>query len=150
MNHEDVSGIRFEECCTIPAEQTACALFARLPNGCGDAERIVERLATGYLVAAIESICTGLLQRHVHADDEIVVSQRIHIEHRRPMPSGGRITLCRWVGGLGERSASFRVHAHHAQELVCEAIVTLATKPRRTFRPWPCVLSDQDRTHGGL
>ena len=150
MNHEDVSRIRFEESCTIPAEQTACALFARLPHGCGDAERMVERIATGYLVAAIESICTGLLQRHVHADDELVVIQRIYVEHGRPLPTGARIALCGWVGGLGERSATFRVHAHHAQELVCEALVTLTTMPRRNFRHCPCILSNQDRTHGGL
>lgn len=134
----------------MPAEQAVSALFARLPHGCDGAERIVNCLATGYLVTAIESICTGLLQRHVHADDEVVVGQRVHIEHRRPLPAGARITLCGWVGALGERSATFRVHAQHAQELVCEAIVTLSTMPRRNFRPWPCVLSNQDHTHGGL
>jgi fluoroacetyl-CoA thioesterase len=34
MNHEGVSQIFFEESYTVPPEQTARSLFARLPHGC--------------------------------------------------------------------------------------------------------------------
>lgn len=130
MNYENVSQLTFQESYTVPAEQTARALFARLPHGCGYADRMIECLATGYLVAVIESVCIGELQEHVHPADEVVVGQRIHIEHRRPMPPGARLTLRGWVCALGERNVTFRVHAHDAEELVCEAIVTLMALPR--------------------
>jgi len=133
MNYENASQLSFQDSYTVPAEQTARALFARLPHGCGYAERMIECMATGYLVAVIESVCIAQLQEHVHPADEVVVGQRIHIEHRRPMPPGARITLRGWVCALGERSVTFRVDAHDAQELVCEAIVTLAALPRHVM-----------------
>lgn len=54
MNHQGVSEIFFEESYTVPADQTAKSLFARLPHGNGYAERLIECLATGYLVAVVE------------------------------------------------------------------------------------------------
>jgi predicted thioesterase len=134
MNYENVSQICFEDSYTVPAEQTARALFARLPHGCGYAERMIECLATGYLVAVVESICIGRLQEHVHPADEVVVGQRIHVEHLRPMPQGARITLRGFVSSLGERRVTFRVRAQDAQELVCEAIVTLVALPRQVMQ----------------
>src|SRR5438132_11234764 len=53
MNHENISQICFEDSYTVPVEQTARALFARLPHGHGYAERMMECLATGYLVAVM-------------------------------------------------------------------------------------------------
>lgn len=130
MNHETISQICFEDAYTVPPEQTARALFARLPHGCGYADRMIECLATGYLVAVIESICIGRVQDHIRPEDEIVVGLRVHIEHRRPMPPAARITLRGWVAGLSERTVTFRVRANDAQELVCEAVVTLVVLPR--------------------
>jgi predicted thioesterase len=130
MNHENISQICFEDSYTVPAEQTARALFARLPHGCGYAERMIECLATGYLVAVIESICIGRVQEHVHPECEVVVGLRVHIEHRRPMPPKARIVLRGWVHAISERSVTFRVRAHDAQEIACEALVTLVVLPR--------------------
>ena len=130
MNHENISQICFEDSYTVPAEQTARALFARLPHGYGYAERMIECLATGYLVAVIESICIGRVQEHVHPAHEVVVGLRVHIEHRRPMPPAARVTLRGWVHAISERSVTFRVRAHDAQEIACEALVTLVVLPR--------------------
>jgi hypothetical protein len=64
-NHQGVSEIFFEESYTVPADQTAKSLFSRLPHGSEYAERLIECLATGYLVAVIESICIREMQQHV-------------------------------------------------------------------------------------
>lgn len=130
MNHENLSQIYFVDFYAVPADQTARSLFARLPHGCGYADRMIECLATGYLLAVIESICIGRVQDCIAADEEVVVGLRVHLEHRRPMPPAARILIRGRVETLSERTVTFRVHAHDAQEVVCEALVTLAILPR--------------------
>lgn len=130
MNHQGVSEIFFEESYTVPADQTAKLLFSRLPHGSGYAERLVECLATGYLVAVVESICIREMQRHVDAAAEVVVGRSIRIDHRGPIPPGSPLRLRGWLERLGERSATFRVQANDAHEVVCEATVTLVAVQR--------------------
>lgn len=129
MNHQGVSEIFFEESYTVPADQTAKSLFARLPHGSGYAERLIECLATGYLVAVSESICIREMQLHVDAA-EVVVGRTIRIDHRASIPPGSPLRLRGWIERLGERSATFRVEAHDANELACEATVTLVAAQR--------------------
>lgn len=124
MNHQGVSEIFFEESYTVPADQTAKSLFARLPHGSGYAERLIECLATGYLVAVIESICIREMQQHVDVA-EAVVGRTIRIDHRGPIPPGSSLRLRGWLERMGERSATFRVQACDTGEVVCEATVTL-------------------------
>ena len=130
MNHQGVSEIFFEESYTVPADQTAKSLFSRLPHGSGYAERLIECLATGYLVAVVESICIREMQQHVDAAAEVVVGRSIRIDHRGPIPPGSPLRLRGWLERLGERSATFRVQAHDAHEVVCEATVTLVAVQR--------------------
>ena len=130
MNHQGVSEIFFEESNTVPADQTAKSLFARLPHGNGYAERLIECLATGYLVAVVESICIREMQQHVDAVAEVVVGRSIRIDHRGPIPPGSPLRLRGWLERLGDRSATFRVQAHDAHEVVCEATVTLVAVQR--------------------
>jgi fluoroacetyl-CoA thioesterase len=130
MNHQGVSEIFFEESYAVPADQTAKSLFARLPHGNGYAERLIECLATGYLVAVVESICIREMQQHVDAVAEVVVGRSIRIDHRGPIPPGSPLRLRGWLERLGDRSATFRVQAHDAHEVVCEAIVTLVAVQR--------------------
>lgn len=130
MNHQGVSEIFFEESYTVPADQTAKSLFSRLPHGSGYAERLIECLATGYLVAVIESICIREMQQHVDASAEVVVGRTIRIDHRGPIPPGSPLRLRGWLERLGDRSATFRVQAHDAHEIVCEATVTLVAAQR--------------------
>lgn len=117
MNHQGVSEIFFEESYTVPADQTAKSLLARLPHG------------TGYLVAVIESICIREMQLHVDAA-EVAVGRTIRIDHRAPIPPGSPLRLRGWLERLGERSATFRVQAHDVNELACEAVVTLVAAQR--------------------
>jgi len=130
MNHQGISEIFFEETYTVPADQTAKSLFARLPHGSGYAERLIECLATGYLVAVVESICIREMQLHVDAAREVVVGRTIRIDHRGPIPPGSPLRLRGWLERLGDRSATFRVQAHDAHEVVCEATVTLVAAER--------------------
>jgi fluoroacetyl-CoA thioesterase len=132
MNHQGVSEIFFEESYTVPADQTAKSLFARLPHGSGYAERLIECLATGYLVAVIESICIREMQQHVDAA-EVVVGRTIRIDHRGPIPPGSSLRLRGWLERMGERSATFRVQACDTGEVVCEAAVTLVVVQRATM-----------------
>ncbi|MBV7460310.1 MULTISPECIES: thioesterase family protein [unclassified Acidovorax] len=132
MNHQGVSEIFFEESYTVPADQTAKSLFARLPHGSGYAERLIECLATGYLVAVIESICIREMQQHVDAA-EVVVGRTIRIDHRGPIPPGSSVRLRGWLERMGERSATFRVEACDKEEIVCEATATLVAVQRATI-----------------
>ena len=132
MNPHGVSEIFFEESYTVPADQTAKSLFARLPHGSGYAERLIECLATGYPVAVIESICIREMQQHVDAA-EVVVGRTIRIDHRGPIPPGSSLRLRGWLDRMGERSATFRVQACDTDEVVCEATVTLVAVQRATI-----------------
>lgn len=129
MNHQRVSEIFFEETYHVPPEQTAKALFARLPHGSGYAERLLECLATGYLVAVIESVCIREMQQHVD-DTEVVVGRTIRIDHCAPIPPGVPLRLRGWLQNVGDRSATFLVRAHDAHGTVCEAAVTLVAAER--------------------
>ncbi|WP_307657305.1 thioesterase family protein [Variovorax paradoxus] len=130
MNHQGVSEICFEETYAVPQDQTARSLFARLPHGGDYAQTLIECLATGYLVAVVESICIREMQRHVDPVVEVVVGRTVHIEHRGPIPPKTRLRLRGWVEGLGERSATFRIQAHDDHEPVLDGTVTLVAAER--------------------
>lgn len=130
MNHQNVSEICFEETYQVPPEQTARALFARLPHGSDYAERLIECLATGYLVAVVESICIREMQRHVDVESEVVVGRTVQLEHKGPIPPGSSLKLRGWVERLGERSVTFCVQAWDDHEVVCESSITLVAAQR--------------------
>ncbi len=133
MNQQGVSEICFEETYAVPQDQTARSLFARLPHGSDYAQTLIECLATGYLVAVVESICIREMQRHVDSMVEVVVGRTVHIEHRGAIPPATRLRLRGWVEGLGERSATFRVQAHDDHELVFDGTVTLVAAHRASI-----------------
>ena len=107
MNHQGVSETFFEESYTVPPDQTARSLFARLPHGSEYAQKMIECRATGYLVAVLESICIREMQRHVDPLVEVVVGRTIRIEHRAPIPPGSPLRLSGLVQSFGGQSAPF-------------------------------------------
>ena len=133
MNHQGVSEISFEETYSVPPEQTARALFSRLPHGSDYASRLIECLATGYLVAVIESICIREMQRHVDPVLEVVVGRTIQLEHKGPIPPGSALKLRGWLERLGDRSATFCVQVSDDHEVVCESSVTLVAARRASM-----------------
>ncbi len=130
MNHQGVSQILFEESYTVLADQTARSLFARLPHDCEYAQKMIECLATGYLVAALESICICEMQHQIDPLVEVVLGRTIRIERRAPILSGLPLQLSGWAQTLSERSVTFCVQAFDDHEMVCEAAVTLVVVRR--------------------
>lgn len=130
MNHQQVSEICFEESYTVPSDQTARSLFTRLPHGKLYAETLIECLATGYLIAVVESICIREMQLQIDPSVEVVVGRTIHLEHCGPIPPGATIRLLGWVEGLGQRSVTFCIRAYDDHELVCDGKVTLVAADR--------------------
>ncbi len=130
MNHQQVSEISFEETYTVPTNQTARSLFTRLPHGKHYAETLIECLATGYLIAVVESICIREMHRQIDPAVEVVVGRIIHLEHCGPIPPGATIRLLGWVESLSQRSATFCVRAYDDHELVCDGKVTLVAADR--------------------
>lgn len=130
MNHQQVSEICFDEIYTVPSYQTARSLFTRLPHGRHYADAMLECLATGYLIAVVESICIRELQRQVDPLSEVIVGRNIQVEHCGPVLPGASIRLSGWVGRLGTRSVTFCVRAYDDHELVCEGQVTLVAADR--------------------
>jgi predicted thioesterase len=130
MNHQGVSEIVFEEVYRVPPDQTARALFSRLPHGSDYAADLIECLATGYLVAVAESICIREMQRQIDSATEVVVGRAVQLEHRGPIPAGSMLTLRGWLERLGERSATFCVQASDDHEIVAESLITLVAVQR--------------------
>jgi len=120
MNLQGVSEICFEEVYTVPADQTVNRLFARLPHSTHYAGTLIEALATGYLIAVIESICIREMQRHIDPAVETVVGTSVNLEHCAPTPAGARLTLRGWTEQIGDRDAIFRVQVHDEHDVVCE------------------------------
>lgn len=133
MNHELISQICFAETYVVPSHQTARSLFTRLPHGAAYADTLIECLATGYLIAVVESICIREMQEHVDLTTEVVVGRSIRIEHRGPIPPGATIRVMGWCAQLGRRSATFCIRAFDDHELVCEGQVTLVAADRRSI-----------------
>lgn len=100
MNHESISQICFAEIYVVPSHQTARSLFTRLPHGMAYADTLIECLATGYLIAVVESICIKEMQQQIDPDIEVVVGRSIRIEHRAPIlrgqPSACRAGSSKW------------------------------------------------------
>ena len=130
MNHERISAICFAETYVVPSHQTARSLFTRLPHGQAYAETLVECIATGYLIAVLESICIKAMQEHIDPEAEVVVGRSIRVEHCGPIPPGATMRVSGWVEQIGNRSVTFRVTAHDDHEPVRDGQVTLVAAER--------------------
>ncbi len=133
MNHESISQICFAEIYVVPSHQTARSLFTRLPHGMAYADTLIECIATGYLIAVVESICIKEMQAHIDPDTEVVVGRSICIEHRAPIPPGAVIRVSGWVEQVGRRTTPFYIRAFDDHELVCEGQVTLVAADRKAI-----------------
>jgi fluoroacetyl-CoA thioesterase len=122
--------ISFEEVCTVDADQTARRLFARLSHGSAYANQLVEGLATGYLIAIVESICIREMLREMSLTTEVIVGAAVNIRHRAPVPPGKQVWLRGRTTHLGERKATFAVQACDDDEVVCEGTMTFVATSR--------------------
>ena len=122
--------LSFEEVCIVDADQTARRLFARLSHGNAYANRMVEGLATGYLIAIVESICIREMLREMRLTTEVIVGAAVDIRHRAPVPPGKQVWLRGRTTHLGERKATFAVQACDDDEVVCEGVMTFVATSR--------------------
>lgn len=122
--------ISFEEVCTVDPDQTARRLFARLSHGNAYASRLVEGLATGYLIAIVESICIREMLRNMNLTTEVIVGASVNIDHRAPVPPGKQVWLSGRTTQLSERKATFAVQAFDDDEVVCEGVMTFVATSR--------------------
>lgn len=122
MDHETISQLCFSEAFTVAHEQTAAALFERLPLGRRPAEAMADRLAATALLAHLERLCIDALLPHAGGADHVVLSRRLWLDHGSSARRGERVQVCGFVSGLGERSVQFHVRAHGA----CEGNAPLA------------------------
>ena len=130
MDHQRISEICFAETYVVPSHQTARSLFTRLPHGQAYAETLIECIASGYLIAVLESICIKAMQEYIDSAVEVVVGRSIRLEHCGPIPPGASMRVSGWVEQIGNRSATFRVTAHDDHERVCDGQVTLVAADR--------------------
>lgn len=133
MDHQRISEICFAETYVVPSNQTARSLFTRLPHGQAYADTLIECIATGYLIAVIESICIKAMQEHIDPSVEVVVGCSIRVEHCGPIPSGATMRVSGWVEQIGNRSVTFRVMARDDHEEVCDGQVTLVAAVRESI-----------------
>jgi fluoroacetyl-CoA thioesterase len=122
--------ISFEEVCTVDPDQTARRLFARLSHGNAYASQLVEGLATGYLIAIVESICIREMLRDMNLTTEVIVGTAVNIRHRAPVPPGKQVWLRGRTTHLHERKATFEVQASDDDEVVCEGVMTFVATSR--------------------
>jgi len=130
MNHCAISQLFFRETYMVPAEQTAQCLFRGLPHGHSYANRMIDAMATGYLVALLESICVREMQIHLDQEEETVVGSSVRCRHNAPIPPGALLTINGWVVGIGDHEATFWVQASDEQEVVCEGEIRFAVVHR--------------------
>ena len=130
MDHCAVSQLFFCEKYRVPPEQTARHLFGRLPHGKGYADRMVDAMATGYLVAVLESICARELQPLLDLDEETMVGSSVKCRHRAPIAPNTLIKVDGFIVGIGDREATFLVRASDDHEVVCEGEIRFAIVSR--------------------
>ncbi|MBA2413584.1 MAG: thioesterase [Burkholderiaceae bacterium] len=130
MKHCEISQVFFSETYVVPAEQTARRLFRRLPHGKDYADRMIDAMATGYLVAVLESICVREMQMYLDQDEEVVVGSFVQCQHHAAIPPGAIMKVDGWVIGIGDHEATFWVQASDEHEVVCEGKIRFAVVQR--------------------
>jgi predicted thioesterase len=98
----------FHSAYVVPEEHTARALFATLPHGAAFAHRMVDAMASGLLVAVVESVCAQQMQPLLD-DDETLVGAKIEIVHERPAVPGSLLTLQGRARTSGSSETTFEV-----------------------------------------
>lgn len=117
---------KFEHFVHTTEEQTAQRLFATLPLGAAYAHRLVQALATGLLVATIESACIAEMQHHL-ADGDTVVGANVAVRHLGPaLPGHGLRIRGMWRWQDGRRRAAFDVAVDDGHDNVATASVVMA------------------------
>ena len=105
-------------------------MFGVLPHGKSYADRQVNAMANGYLIAVLESICAREMQAHLDQSEETLVVSSMQCQHRALIPQGALIRISGWVTGVEDQQATFRGQASDELEMVCEGQIRFAIVQR--------------------
>jgi len=98
---------------------------------CGPTAR---RIATGYLVALIESVCIREMLHHLDPTTEVIVGRAVNIQHSAPAAPRKQVWLRGWTMRMGERSTTFTVQVFDDHEAICDGSVTLVAASRTALQ----------------
>jgi len=129
MDPSQRSQIFFREIFTVPTQERVRDLVASTGVG-AFANRIVNAMAPGHLVAVLESICARELQSYLDDSEDVVVAGSMQCRHLAPIPPGARVKISGWVTEVADREATFCVQASDEQEIVCEGQIRLTIVER--------------------
>ena len=123
--------LSFSRTVEVTEAQTARMLFATLPHGAAYAHRLVPAMATGLLIATIESVCILELQSQI-AEGETVVGTDVDMRHLAPALPGRALR----IAGSGRHAASkahFDVVVDGNDGRIATAHVVLAVVDEKRF-----------------
>lgn len=129
-NVQAISQIVFDERYAVPLDQAVPLLFSEFPAAADGVADLVDPMATAYLIALLESICTRELRGFIDPRSETVTGIVIECRHRAPVAKGALLRVSGWVEDIAENEVTFRVQAQDEQEQVCEASIRLAILQR--------------------
>lgn len=139
MNHEAISQIGITHAFTVQAQQTAAAVYARLPSLRNRHLHAV--LSSAELLAQMEAACIEALQPLLRWPQERVLGAAMQIDHLRPADPGQQVVVSGCVLGLGDRSVVFHLRAHVEGSPIAEGslsfVVVDGSWPRARARPTP-------------
>ena len=102
-------------------------MFGVLPHGKSYADRLVNAMANGYLIAVLESICAREMQTHLDHNEETLVVSSMQCQHRAPIPPGALVRINGWVTGVADQEATSASSERRAGDRL-----------RRTDSPYDC------------
>jgi len=129
-NYQEISQIVFDERHAVPLGHTAPVLFSEFPAAEDGAADFVDPMATAYLIATLESICTRELRGFIDPRSETVTGIVVDCRHHAPVANGALLRVSGWVEGVAANEVTFRVQVQDEQEQVCEAPIRLAILKR--------------------
>ena len=115
----------------VTEAQTARKLFATLPHGAAYAHRLVPAMATGLLIATIESVCILELQSHLAAE-ETVVGTDVDMRHLAPALPGRALRIV-GSGRHANAKAHFDVVVDGKDGRIATAHLVLAVVDEKRF-----------------
>ena len=129
--HSTTTILSFARTVEVTESQTARRLFATLPHGAAYAHRLIPAMATGLLVATIESVCILELQSHL-SDEETVVGTDVDVRHGAPALPGRALRITGSGRHVGSK-AHFEVVVDGDNRRIATARVVLAIVDVKRF-----------------
>jgi predicted thioesterase len=130
MNQEAVSRIFFEKRHTVSRDETAQRMSASPSQECSRSEPTIGAMASGRLLAVLESLCLHEVQPFLIAGEETVIGHSLQLLHSGPIAAGAALKVIGWVESLDQHEVRMRIQACDEHEQVCEGTIHLTVVRR--------------------